>query len=283
MWGLGKAMDRVGAELFHGTDFSVPYSRSVPSVMTLHDLSPWLDPGWQPDAGRVRRRAPKLLRHGFVTAVITPTEAIRSEAITRFSLDPSTVFAVPHAASPLFRPMPAEAGEKYFIFVGTLEPRKNIARIIDAWRVVTPRVSLKIVGRARRDFPALAPEPGLELLGELPDNALPGLYSNALAAIYPSLYEGFGLPVLEAMQCGALVVTSNDPAIVEVAGHDNALHFDATDTHALATTLQAVAADPARFVSLRQRARERASQFTWRRSAERTRDVYLHALAQRHV
>ena len=96
---------------------------------------------------------------------------------------------------------------------------------------------LVLAGRARADFPAPTAEPGLRVLGAVPDAELPGLYSGALAVVYPSLYEGFGLPVLEAMQCGAVVITSRDPAIVEVTGGETipvggdgpaAIHVDAT-------------------------------------------------------
>ena len=99
-------MRRRGVELFHGTDYSVPYVPLRPSVMTLHDLSPWLDPAWQPGASRVRRRTPRLLRMGLATMVITPTEAVRRAAIERFRLSPDRVVAVPLAASEIFKPAP---------------------------------------------------------------------------------------------------------------------------------------------------------------------------------
>src|SRR6185295_9982483 len=105
-WGLDREMRRHRVDLFHGTDFSVPYLPLRPSVMTLHDLSPWLDPAWQPDAARVRRRTPRLLRMGLATMVITPTEAVRRAAIERFELSPDCVVAVPLAASALFKPAP---------------------------------------------------------------------------------------------------------------------------------------------------------------------------------
>ena len=100
-------------------------------------------------------------------------------------------------------------------------------------------VDLTLAGRARPDFPAPAPEPGLRLLGEIPEGDLPGLYSGALACVYPSLYEGFGLPVLEAMQCGAVVITSRDPAIQEVSAGAT-VPVDAEDTKALAEAMAAV-------------------------------------------
>jgi glycosyltransferase involved in cell wall biosynthesis len=107
----------------------------------------------------------------------------------------------------------------------------------------------------------------------VPDGDLAGLYSGALASVYPSLYEGFGLPVLEAMQCGAVVVTSRDPAIQEIS-MDAAIHVDAADTKALAEALAAIARAPESFAGLRERALARSRDFTWARTARRTREVY---------
>lgn len=276
LWGLQQEMIRRRVQLFHGTDFSVPYLPLRPSVMTLHDLSPWLDPVWQPDGRRIRARTRVLLRAGRASMVITPSEAVRKTAIERFRLAPERVAAVPLAASDHFRPMEfAPSAIPYFLFVGTLEPRKNLNRLLEAWRAVrrTYNVDLVLAGRIRGDFPRLAPEPGLRLLGAAPDEDLPSLYSGALAVVYPSLYEGFGLPVLEAMQCGALVITSRDPAIMEVAG-DAAMHVEASDTRALAEAMAAVAQTPASFASLRERGLNRVREFSWQRTAERTREVY---------
>jgi glycosyltransferase involved in cell wall biosynthesis len=300
--GLLREMKRRGADLFHGTDFSTPYVPLRPSVMTVHDLSPWLheleeahalheadaksgsrlDRPWQPDSARVRSRTAMLLRLRVPTMVITPTEAIRRAVIARFRLPGTQVVAVPLAASEHFRPIACPPpATPYFLFVGTLEPRKNISGLIDAWREVrqTHNIDLVIAGRARADFAPLAAETGLRVLGPVPDEDLPELYSNARAVVYPSLYEGFGLPVLEAMQCGALVVTSLDPAIMEVAG--DAASFvameDGGGTRELAATLASIAEAPHNFAPLRERALRRAKQFSWRRTAELTQEVYAEA------
>lgn len=281
LWGLEREMRRRGVSLFHGTDYSVPYVPLRPSVMTLHDLSPWMDPAWQPGAARVRRRMPRLLRMGLATMIITPTEAVRRAAIERFRLQPDRVVSVPLAAGELFRPVApatsarASTSAPYFLFVGTREPRKNIARLIEAWREVRRAfpIDLVLAGRARADSPAIPEEPGLRVLGEVPDSELPALYSGALACVYPSLYEGFGLPVLEAMQCGALVITSRDPAILEVS-REAAVHVEARDTASLAEAMRGVAAEPAKFAGIRKKAIARASEFTWRDTARRTREVY---------
>jgi glycosyltransferase involved in cell wall biosynthesis len=242
--------------------------------MTVHDLSPWLDPAWQLGASRVRRRTPRLLRMGLATMVITPTETIRVAAIERFGLSPDRVVTVPLAAGESFKPASPAAkprGNPYFLFVGTCEPRKNIARLIDAWREVHKAIAVDLVLVGRNH--AHPEEPGLRVLGEIPDADLPRLYSGAIACLYPSLYEGFGLPVLEAMQCGALVITSRDPAIVEVS-EQGALHLDAGDTAALVEAIRAVAMNSDGFDEVRQRALRRAAQFSWRKTARLTREVY---------
>jgi len=275
LWGLQQEMMRRGADLFHGTDFSVPYLPLRPGVMTVHDLSPWLFPAWQPGAERIRRRTPLLLRAGLATMVITPSQAIRRAVIDRFGLRASRVIAVPLAASELFQPAAAAGTRDYFFFAGTLEPRKNLSMLIEAWRELhkSRGVRLKIAGRARSDFTPIPPEPGLELLGAVPDAELPRLYSGAAAVVYPTFYEGFGLPVLEAMQCGALVIASRDPAVMEVSG-GAAVHVDAGDARGWIAALAAALDSPDRFGDLRRRAIARAREFSWSRAAKETRQVY---------
>lgn len=276
--GLNRALDRLESDLFHGTNFEVPYVPKRPSVLSLHDLSPWMNPAWHHAAQRVRRRTPPLIALGTATLVLTPTEAVRRQAIARFRVPESRICAVPYAAREELRPARGALRNPYFLFLGTLEPRKNIAAIIEAWREVrrqTP-VDLLLAGRRRADFQQPDPEPGLTLLGEVPDSELPALYSGAAAFVYPSLYEGFGLPVLEAMQCGAVVITSTDPAISEVAG-DAAIRVNARDTRALFEAMLTAAAQPDRMAPLRARAIERARQFSWKRTARLTREVYEEA------
>lgn len=280
LWGLQQEMGRRHVDVFHGTDFSVPYLPFRPSVMTVHDLSPWMDPSWQPQAGRIRHRTPLLFRAGLATMVITPSAAVRRAAIERFHLSPDRVVAIPLAASEHFHRVDAPApANPYFLFVGTLEPRKNVGCLIEAWREVrkTHAVDLMLAGRTRSDFRPIGPEPGLRVTGPVSEADLPGLYSGALAVVYPSLYEGFGLPVLEAMQCGAVVVTSRDPAILELTGGaavHAAIHVDARETRELANALLAVVTAAENFAGMRELAVARAREFSWRRTAERTREVY---------
>ena len=315
LWGLAREIRRLGADLVHGPDFAVPYISGRPSVLTLHDLSPWMDQRWHSNAARVRRRTPVLLEMGVATMVITPSEAVRKQAMERFRLRPERIVAVPEAAAPWFTPLepgPVEPGpvepapvelapvelataepdkaesdkaepgtlrnRRYFLFVGTLEPRKNLAALVEAWREVRREcapedaVDLVLAGRRRADYPPLPDEPGLEILGEVSNEQLPALYSGALAFVYPSLYEGFGLPVLEAMQCGACVIASR--AVAETAG-DAAIYADRPAE--LARSMRDLLEHPERASEWRARSLARAREFTWERTARATYEVYLEA------
>jgi glycosyltransferase involved in cell wall biosynthesis len=280
LYGVSRELSRAGIEVFHGTHFVVPWLPLRPTVMTLHDLSPWLDPAWHGEAGFVRQRAPLLMGLGLATMVIAPTEAVRLQAISRFGLHPDRVRAVPQAAGDHFRPAaPSAPGSPFFLYLGALEPRKNLDMLIQAWREVRKRhaVDLLLAGRARGDFTPPAPEAGLRLLGEVPDQDLPSLYSSAAAVLYPSLYEGFGLPVLEAMQCGALVIASRDPAVSEVAG-EGALLLDARDVGAWVSAMREAVSRPENLAPYRARALARARLFSWAQTARLTRAVYFEAL-----
>ncbi len=278
LFGAQREMQRIGADLFHGTDFSVPYLPLRPSVMTIHDLSPWKNPAWHFAAKRVRQRAPLLAGLGIATMIITPSEAIRGEVIEQFHVSPARVVAVPEAAAPNLQPVEVPRGN-YLLYVGTLEPRKNLPLLVEAWRAVCKKhdVELVLAGRRREDFAALPSEPGLRVLGEVAERELPALYSGALACVYPSLYEGFGLPVLEAMQCGAAVITSRDAAITEVAG-GAAEQVDADDKTGWVRALLRAATDTEWISNLRQRSQMRARDFNWERTARLTHQVYEEAV-----
>jgi glycosyltransferase involved in cell wall biosynthesis len=238
-----------------------------------------MDSSWHSGAGRVRKHTPRMIRYGPATMVLTPSNAVRQQVIDRFHIAADRVAAVPHAASPHFAPVDRGPSEPYFLFVGTLEPRKNITLLLEAWRELRREMPIDLIlaGRRRSDFSPLAPEPGLQILGEVEESRLPVLYSGAIALIYPSLYEGFGLPVLEAMQCGACVITSHDPAISEVA---SGAALQVTTGAELAAAMRAVLVDPCLRTAYREKSLKRARDFCWRRTASMTYDVYQEALVR---
>ena len=179
-----------------------------------------------------------------------------------------------------FGTIPAGGGgawsSPYFLYAGTLEPRKNIEVLLSAWREVrrSYAVDLVLAGRRRPDFTQLSPEPGLHIIGEVSDERLAELFAGTLAFVYPSLYEGFGLPVLEAMQCGACVITSRDPAIAEVAA---GAAIEAGTHVELVQAMLDIAACPERAQFWRERGLRRAADFSWRRTAQLTYEVYEEA------
>jgi glycosyltransferase involved in cell wall biosynthesis len=239
-------------------------------VMTLHDLSPWRELAWHSGADRVRRRTPLLIALGLATMIITPTRAVRADVLERFQIHPSRVAVVPEAAAECFRPRAQRSAAKpYLLFAGTLEPRKNVAEVVERWRALRGKHDIRLVlaGRVRDDFTPPAPEPDLELTGAVSDDELAVLYSNATAVLYLSLYEGFGLPVLEAMQCGAPVLIGDDAAVREVAG-DAALHISAIENLMANSELTS---------EMRRRSIVRAAEFSWARTACLTREVYVEA------
>jgi len=207
--------------------------------------------------------------------VVTVSEAVRRQALDRFRLRPDRVVAVPLAAAAHFRPVEAHPQAPYFLYVGAIEPRKNLPALVDAWRAVRRRYAIDLVlaGKARVDASRLREEPGLRILGEAPEERLPELYSGAVAFVFPSLYEGFGLPVLEAMQCGGCVIASR--AVME-AGGDAAVYADTAEE--IARAMRMALEMPGWLAERREKSLARAAEFSWERTARLTHGVYREAL-----
>ena len=279
--GVRRAISHAGVEVFHGTNFEVPYLGTTPAILTIHDLSPWKDPAWHGGADRVRQRTPWLIRLHRARMILTVSEAVKREIVKFFNVPGESVRAVPLAASPLFRPAPVASRHPrpYFLYAGTLEPRKNVATLVNAWRETRDQTGadLLIAGRIRADFKPIQFGDGIHYLGEVSNAQLPVLYSGALAFVYPTLYEGFGLSPLEAMQCGCPVITSRDPAVTEVSG-GAAIHAGTTASE-IADALRAVASNPGLRQELREKGLARAKHFCWDSTARQTRALYEEVLS----
>ncbi|HBB87943.1 MAG TPA: hypothetical protein DC047_10040 [Blastocatellia bacterium] len=297
--GLPRYVRRNRIELFHGTNYDVPLWRRCPTVLTIHDLSLVLHPQTHQKRSvrRARRRLPLMAR--TADAIITPTESIRKEVCDHLGIDAEKVFAIPEAARSSFRPMEFAAtedtrrrlaiGDEFLLAVGTIEPRKNLRTLVAAFEQVIverPQTSLQLVIAGGRGwlsgplFDAIEKSPvrdRLILTDYLHDEELRALYASCRAFIYPSIYEGFGLPPLEAMACGAPVIASNIPALAETTG-TAALLFDPVNAADLARNILALLRNENLRDKLSNDGRRRASEFSWNRSATETLSVYTDAL-----
>ena len=297
--GLPRHAARRGFGLFHGTNYEVPLWGRTTRVVTVHDLSLFTHPETHERrrVWRARRRLPLMTR--AAAAVITPTEAVRRELCEWLRVPPSKVFAVHEAARDCFKPSDSEEasgvlrelgiGGEFLLAVGTIEPRKNLATLVRAFEEVLrerPASNLRLVIAGGRGwlsgplFESIEDSPArgrVVLTGYVSDEQLRALYSACAAFVYPSLYEGFGLPPLEAMSCGAPVVAGDTPAVAEVSGGAARL-FDPRDQGQLARALLQLLDDETARRSLSEAGLRRAAQFSWQRTARATLDVYAEAM-----
>jgi glycosyltransferase involved in cell wall biosynthesis len=297
-----RPQDRLlpGVDLFHATDHVLPYLARIPSVFTLYDLTYLLT---ETHSSLNRRfltlMVPRFLR--TAGAVITISESARRDLLRLYSTTPSKVRVIYGGVSSSFGPVPpavqAETRAKYglpehfVLSVGTIEPRKNLPRLLEAYRALLDRgvdIGLVIAGRRgwrSGDFFARLNQLGLEqraiLLHGVPDADLPALYGAADLFVFPSLYEGFGLPPLEAMACGTPVVASNSSSLPEVVG-EAGITVDPLSVGALASAIEDVLKNPEIIQRLRSAGIERAARFTWQAAAQATREVYEDVLHIRH-
>jgi glycosyltransferase involved in cell wall biosynthesis len=282
-------------DLFHGTNYEAPLRGPCPTVITIHDLSLLLHSSTH-EARAVRRARLLLpLMARSAKAIITPSEQIKTEVCEHLKIHAGKVFATPLAPRSIFTPAsPAETAEtrrrlglddEFLLFVGTIEPRKNLATLITACeevlRTTDLRPQLVVAGQVgwKSDelLAQLARSPAREhikRIGFVSDDDLRALYSSCRAFIYPSIYEGFGLPPLEAMACGAPVVASRVPSINESV----ARVASATDYRELARIVVELLSDPESRRSLSERGLNHAREFSWARTAALTREAYAHAL-----
>jgi glycosyltransferase involved in cell wall biosynthesis len=258
-------------------------------VCTIHDLIPLDNPEWFSPrfSAWCKWLMPKLVHQ--VAHIIAVSEFTKQRIVDRFCVRPGKVTVVPNGIDKRFSPRSseeivrsrAELGipeGKYLLFVGSLEPRKNIGGLLQAWRHAAGKLSadtwLVVAGAKGRKqvfadaVPGTLPE-RVHLTGYVSEENLPALYSGALALVYPSLYEGFGLPPLEAMACGAPVVTSNTTSLPEVTG-DAAILVAPTDPEQMGAAMVRIAGDPGLRGEMSLRGLAKASGYSWDVSARST-------------
>jgi glycosyltransferase involved in cell wall biosynthesis len=257
-----------GFDVLHCTTYYGPLRPRMPLVVTVHDVAvlrhPEAFPRW------TRTYAPRVVPHVLraATRVIAISEFTRRELVELLRIPEHNICVVPNAVEPAFTPHGEAATGDYVLAVGTLEPRKNLERLVEATHLLG--VELRVVGASGWGNVSVD---GVRWLGEVNDDELARLYRGARVVAYPSLYEGFGIPVLEAMATGTPVVTSAGGATEEVAG-GAAVLVDPRDAASIAAGLEEAAT---RRDELRALGLERARSFTWEDVARRTVAVYEEA------
>jgi glycosyltransferase involved in cell wall biosynthesis len=290
-----RALGDLHADVAHFTNGMVPMGASTPTVVTIHDMSLTLFPHYHP-ARRVLLSRPLVdMAARRAAAVITVSESARRDILRLYQLSADRVHVVHEAAAPSFRRVcdPRELDrvrrrygldDRVILYVGTIEPRKNLQTLIDGFAIRQQAGDLQhqlvCVGPygwlsrgVARQVERLKTADRIRFTGYVPFADLPALYSLAEMFVFPSVYEGFGLPVVEAMACGAPVITGRAAALEEVGG-DAVAHVDERDAGSLGDGLVALARDRERRDALTAHGIERARQFSWHRAARETLDVY---------
>ena len=286
--------------LFHGTNYMIPLWQRCLTIVTIHDLSLLLhsDTHREDLVRRAKRRLPTMTR--IASHILTDSEAVKKEICEHLAVSPERITAVPLAARRMFSPVPLDktletrnrlgVEDDFILFVGTVEPRKNLITLVRAFdelmRTTDLRPQLVVAGQKgwlSEDLYAYVEQSELKnrilFTGYVTDADLASLYSSCRVSVYPSLYEGFGLPPLEAMACGAPVITSRIPVIMETASGAARL-VAPTDLQELTAALVEMLRDPKAREHYSSVGRQRASEFTWERVAQQTLEVYRDVCAK---
>src|SRR5262245_28355574 len=289
---------QVDADVVHFTNGMLPLLSPTPTVVTIHDMSLRLYPRLHPPRRVLLNRPLVDIAARRADAIITPSESAKRDIVGFYAIDPDRVHVVYEAAAPSFRrvddPVELERvrqryrlDERIILYVGTIEPRKNLPRLIEAF------AAKRKAGALAHQLVCVGPygwlSRGIEeqiaraniahainFTGYVPFEDLPALYTLAEFFVYPSMYEGFGLPVIEAMACGAPVITGGTGALAEIGG-DAIMALDGVDADVLGRALVMLAESRDRREALSGAGLERAAHFSWDRAARESLEIYREA------
>ncbi|MGE5601771.1 MAG: glycosyltransferase family 4 protein [Nitrososphaerales archaeon] len=293
-WRIPQALRSLGADLYHSPFYLMPYWPGLPAVLTVYDVIPLRYPEFSSARSRALFRMTSKLALRAARHVIAITENARQDFIGEFNIRPERITAIPLAADPAFRPQSTETVQSvrakyelpgcFVLYVGSNKPHKNLLGLVAAWDelvresgALAAQLVVAGVWDARypeaRNLAESRADSRVRWLGPIPDGDLPALYAAATVFVFPSRFEGFGLPVIEAMACGAPVICSNVTALPEVAG-DAALLIDPVGKSSLVEALRRVLSDDMLRAELCERGLARAAEYSWTRTAQQTLAIY---------
>jgi glycosyltransferase involved in cell wall biosynthesis len=295
-----RLLRQIEADVVHFTNGMVPLASTVPTVVTIHDMSLTLYPRYHPPRRVLLNRPLVDLAARRADAIITVSQSAKRDIVRLYGLSPDRVHVVHEAAAPSFRPVHDSyerervrrkygLADRFILYVGTIEPRKNLPKLIEGFasRKRSGDLPHQLVcagpyGWLSRDLEErierLQIDDAVRFTGYVPFEDLPALYSLAEMFVFPSIYEGFGLPVIEAMACGTPVVTGCVAALSEVTG-GAVEQVDNLDAESLGTAMVGLARRPERRENLSALGVQRAHSFSWERAARETLNVYRHTAA----
>jgi glycosyltransferase involved in cell wall biosynthesis len=293
----GRVLDDIRADVAHFTNGMLPLGTGSARVVTIHDMSLRLFPRCHPLRRLVINRPLLGVAARVADAIVTVSHSARHDLLRLHAVSPDRVTVIHEAAGPAFRPITDLSRlarirvryglpDRFVLYVGAIEPRKNLRRLMDAFAVARKQglqhelVCVGPYGWSSRDLYEHIDQLGLRRLvhftGYVPVEDLPAIYNLGELFVFPSLYEGFGLPVVEAMACGTPVITANTSSLQEIA-HDAGETVDPHSTEAITEALLRVARDADRRAFLAQRGLARAAEFSWSRTAREMLAVYQRA------
>jgi len=288
--GLPFEARRLKIDLLHGADFSRPLAYAGPMVNTIHDISPFVDSRYFSPVRRMYKRV--VIRHAIrrSSAIVTVSEFSRRQIMERFSLDGSRVFAIALGVAQGNGVPHSSTGPPSILFVGNLEHRKNLVRLVEAFRLLRERrrIPHRLIlagkpGYGWEEIRAAIGKGGLQECVDVPgyvsNESLAKLYPSAELFVFPSVYEGFGLPVLEAMACGTPVACSSAASLPEVGG-DAVEYFDPLNVEEMAAAMERVLHSPGLRAEMREKGLKQAAKFTWEDCARQHLEVYRRVLAK---
>ena len=301
-WIIPGLLKRIDVDLYHSPYYLMPYRVPVPPILTVYDLIPLLYPQYSSSRARLIFRFSMSLALRSSQRTIAISHSTKDDYLKYFSIPKNSISVIPLGVEDRFHPQADSEilrirskyhlPKKYALYLGSNKPHKNLSTLVEAWsRIISnnslDKYKLIVAGswyenhtEIKNQVAGFGLNDAILFQGQLPDEDLPGLYSGAHLFMFPSLYEGFGLPVLEAMACGTPVACSDIPSLHETCG-EAALFFDPWDIKDISEAILTLWNNKSIQHSLVSRGLEQAANFTWEKTAENTIKLYRETLRER--